>query len=52
MGMLKWGHTLFQIDVDIVKEVIEGLLAGKEVVYGKHTGHSIVQRFQLHFLLP
>lgn len=44
--------TFLEMDVDIVEEIVKGLLAGKEVVYGKHAGDSIKLCPKLQSLLP
>ena len=44
--------TLFEVDVDIVEKIVKRGLAGKKVVYSKHTGHRIKLHLQFQFLLP
>lgn len=42
--------AILHVDADVMEEVVQRLLACKEVVDGKHTGHNIELRFQPDFL--
>ena len=43
--------TLLEIDIDIPEEVVCRLLAGKEVVDGKHAGYNVELFAQVHLPL-